>query len=189
MKGPIVVRVGSTNRAKLAAVQRGLDPFFERVEVEGCPVESGVSAQPIGFAEIVTGARNRARMSWDPQHCQLAAGIEDGLVPLSELQTGFVSVGCCVLYDGDGEAIGFTAGFEYPPRTVRAATGRERRPVGEAFQEGFVAPEGWPEPGPCAGNIGLLSGGALTRDDYGAQAVTCAFVRLLHPTLYGEGRP
>ncbi|MEE9278913.1 MAG: hypothetical protein V3V67_01935 [Myxococcota bacterium] len=27
MKGPIVVRVGITNRAKLAAVRRGLDPF------------------------------------------------------------------------------------------------------------------------------------------------------------------
>ena len=185
MKASIVVRVGSLNRAKLAAVRRGLDPFFERVEVEACSVESGVSEQPIGFAEIVTGARNRARDSWDPRHCQLAAGIEDGLVQVDGTQTGFVNIGCCVLYDGDEEAIGLTAGFEYPPQAVRAATGPARHPIGGAFDAIFVEPEGWEKPGPCAGNIGRLTNGALTRDEYGAQAVTCAFVRLLHPALYG----
>lgn len=180
-----MVRVGSTNRAKLAAVRRGLAPFFEDVRVEAHAVASGVPDQPLGLAEIVAGARQRAHASWDPRHCQLTAGIEDGLMPLEQVRSGFVSIGCCVLYDGHEEGIGLSAGFELPPRVVRAATGPEREPAGAALEASFAAPEGWPEPGPCAGNIGRLTGGVLGRDEYAAQAVTCAFVRLLHPTLYG----
>ena len=40
------------------------------------------------------------------------------------------------------------------------------------------------DPGTGAGNIGRLTGGALTRMDYGAQAVTCAWLRFRHPELY-----
>jgi len=204
------VRVGSLNRAKLEAVRRGLAPFFEQVDLEGCAAESGVSEQPIGLEEIVAGARARARQSlataqgnWD-----LGAGIEDGLIAVPGTRTGYLNVGCCVLYDGREESLGLSAGFEYPPACVEAATGPDRTPVGGSFDKLFLAatkgttdplPEGTtdpllegtdpflgrtPDPGPGAGNIGRLTGGQLTRAEYGAQAVTCALVRRLHPRLY-----
>jgi inosine/xanthosine triphosphatase len=178
------VRVGSRNTAKLEAVRRGLAAFFARVEVEAVDVASGVDAQPLGFAEIVAGARERARGAQRSGACDLAAGIEDGLVSIAETSSGWANIGCCVLVDGAREAIGFTAGFEYPPACIRVATATPRTPIGDAFDALYRAPAGLRDPGSSAGNIGRLSGGALTRADYGAQAVICAFVRLLQPELY-----
>ncbi len=184
MKRSLKVRVGSLNRAKLEAVRRGLAPFLERIEVEPLEAQSGVSAQPLGLEEILAGARARAQQSIAAGNCDLGAGIEDGLIVLEGSTTRHMNVGCCVLFDGEQEAIGLTAGFEYPQGCVEAATGPARTPVGTSFDSIFQAPAGWPDPGPGAGNIGRLSGGVLTRVDYAAQAVTCAFVRWLHPALY-----
>ena len=188
MRERIVVRVGSRNAAKLEAVRRGLAPFFASVDVVGCGAASGIDEQPLGFAEIVAGARSRARGGHASGACDLAAGIEDGLIPLAEVPTGWVNVGCCVLFDGAREGLGFTAGFEYPPDCVAVATASPRTPIGGAFDERFVPPPESRDPGPGAGNIGRLTGGALTRADYGAQAVTCAFLRFRHPALYAGGR-
>jgi inosine/xanthosine triphosphatase len=176
--------VGSRNVAKLEAVRRGLAPFCARVEIEAVDVESGVDAQPLGFAEIVAGARNRARGAQRTGACDLAAGIEDGLVPLADARTGWLNVGCCVLLDGEREALGFSAGFEYPPACVARATAEPRTPIGDVFDALYRAPGGLADPGTASGNIGRLTGGALDRAAYGAQAVTCAYVRFLHPTLY-----
>jgi inosine/xanthosine triphosphatase len=190
VKRVLRVWVGSENPAKLEAVRLGLQPFFPELELTSTAVASGVPAQPIGFAEIVAGARNRARGAYElaSGRCDLGAGLEDGLVPVPELATVYVNMGCCVLYDGSGASLGFSAGFEYPPSCVAAATGTPRRPIGEAFDEAFAAlrARGAPavDPGSAAGNIGRLTGGVLTRSQYGAQAVTCALVRRLHPSLY-----
>ena len=186
MKAGVHVRVGSRNAAKLEAVRRGLAPFFAKVEIEAADVASGVDPQPLGFREIVAGARERARSAHRLGPCDLAAGIEDGLVEIADARSGWVNVGCCVLFDGSQEALGFTAGFEYPTECVRRATAAPRTPIGDAFDALYRAPAGLPDPGTGAGNIGRLTGGALTRADYGAQAVTCAYVRLLHPDAYAD---
>jgi inosine/xanthosine triphosphatase len=178
------VRVGSLNAAKLEAVRRGLAPFFDPVEVKAHPARSQVSDQPLGFEEILAGARTRARQSYAAGNCDLGAGIEDGLLRVPGTSTGHMNVGFCVLYDGKEEAVGMSAGFEYPAACVEAATGSKRVPVGKAFDEVFQPPPGWEDPGPGAGNIGRLTRGALTRADYSAQAVICAVVRRLHPSLY-----
>ena len=186
MKRSVRVRVGSLNAAKLEAARRGLAPFFEDVQVEPLAVDSGVPDQPLGFEEILAGARARARQGFGSGAYDLGVGIEDGLIPVSGTSTGHMNVGCCVLFDGEEESVGLSAGFEYPSACVESATGPSRVPVGESFTEVFQRPPGWSDPGPGAGNIGQLTGGALTRADYGAQAVTCAFVRRLHPVLYHD---
>jgi len=181
------IRLGSLNRAKIEALRLGLAPFFEQVEVEPVAVESKVSEQPRGFQEILCGARNRARQSFASGNCELAAGIEDGLVEVPGVSSGYMNIGYCVLFDGTSESVGLSAGFEYPPVCVAQATGENRVPIGRAFDACFRPPPDWPDPCPGEGNIGRLTGGMLTRSHYGAQAVTCAFVRRLHPRLYEEG--
>ena len=186
MSDALRVYVGSANAAKLEAVRSGLARFFPDFEVEGREVPSGVSEQPVGLDEIIQGARNRARRSFAQGNCDLSAGIEDGLVPMPFVPTGYVNLGCCALYDGQQEAYGFSSGFEYPPACVAEATRFARVPIGEAFQRLFEPRAGDPEPGPWAGNIGRLTGGVLSRADYGSHAVICALVRFLHPELYAQ---
>jgi inosine/xanthosine triphosphatase len=187
----VLVRAGTTNSAKLEAVRRGLGALLPEVRVEPFAAPSGVSEQPIGLDEIVQGAIHRARAAWAAGPCELACGIEDGLFPVPETATGYMNVGCAALHDGHRDFLGLSAGFEYPRGCVEAALAPRRTPVGDSFARLFTPAPGWPEPDPSGGwgNIGRLTGGALTRVDYGAQAVSCAAVRMLHPELYGESRP
>ena len=146
-----VVRVGTENRAKLGAVRTALAGFANeasRILVQPVGVASGVPEQPIGWGEIVAGARNRARAAWESGDCALAVGIEDGLVRLNagaagapEAGTGDYSevyhsevfnVGCAWITDGEREGHGFSSGFAYPAGCLEPAF-REQVAIGDLF--------------------------------------------------------
>ncbi|GAX90221.1 DUF84 family protein [Effusibacillus lacus] len=55
------VAVGSSNPAKVKAVQAAFEALGHQVHVVGFDVESGVSAQPFSDEETVEGALNRAK--------------------------------------------------------------------------------------------------------------------------------
>ena len=189
------IRVGSQNPAKLGAVQDAFRSFTRAgVEVELVPVgvASGVAEQPIGWDEIVCGARNRARAALDSGDCALAVGIEDGLVRMAEQResAAFYNVGCAWLTDGEREGHGFSSAFAYPPECLEPAI-RDQAPIGDLFDELWQKHRaGGPGPAKAAasgrqgGNIGMLTQNRLDRSAYGAQAVICALVRFLHTDLY-----
>jgi len=181
------VRVGSTSPPKLEAVRAALAAYAPRAQVEGAAVESGVSEQPVGFEEIVAGARARARAAFALGGCELAVGYEDGLVELAGTPERWFNVGCAALADGRREALGFSSGFAYPPACARRAA-LERAPIGDLF-DALWASRRPAEAGAAAssrglGNVGKLTGGALPRADYARHAVLCALVSFLHPDLY-----
>jgi len=202
------VRVGSRNEPKLEAVRSALAAYASDPAVVGVEVESGVPEQPVGFPEIVAGARNRARGAFRSGACDLAVGIEDGLVEidLGGAEREVLNVGCAVVVDGVRESLGLSSGFAYPPDCVRPAL-RDREPIGDVFdrvfrawsgegagaespaKSGGAAGELHAQPGAVPsgrgiGNIGKLSLGVLPRSDYARHAVLCALVRFLHPGLY-----
>jgi inosine/xanthosine triphosphatase len=182
-----VVRVGSTNPPKLAGVRAALAPFAPGAAVEGLVAESGVPDQPVGFAEIARGARNRARAARECEPCDLAVGYEDGLVSLPDVAVGWFNVGCAAVTDGERIGFGLSSGFAYPPACAEpAAAGRG--PVGALFDALWREHAGENAAAPASalsvGNIGKLSLGALPRADYTRQAVLCALVHFLHPALY-----
>jgi inosine/xanthosine triphosphatase len=185
------VRVGSLNGPKIEAVRAALGIYLDAPEVEGVPVESGVSEQPVGFEEIVRGARNRAGAAARSGACDLAVGIEDGLVPLpasarADSSSRFWNLGCAVVTDGRRESAGFSSGFAYPEACVDKAA-RERVPIGGLFDRLWAdyAHEEPDEPSALSvGNVGRLTLGALPRSEYARHAVLCALVPFLHPSLY-----
>lgn len=182
-----LVRVGTRNLPKLEAVRTALGAYADQVRVEGAAVETGVSEQPVGWNEIASGARNRARAALAVGACDLAVGIEDGLVELPlEERREVLNVGCAFVTDGVRESLGFSPAFAYPPSCVAAALG-ERLPIGDVFDRVFSAYSGEAEEAPSGttvGNIGKLTRGVLPRSEYARQAVLCALVRFLHPDLY-----
>ena len=185
--GVVLVRVGSRNAPKLEAVRAAVSAYVRDVRVEGASVPSGVPEQPVGWDEIVGGARNRARGALSSGACDLAVGIEDGLVEMTlEGRSEVLNVGCAFVTDGARESIGFSSAFAYPPQCVAPAL-EGRVPIGDVFDRVFAAASGETEDAPSAttrGNIGRLSLGVLPRSDYAQQAVLCALVRFLHPLLY-----
>lgn len=193
------VRVGTQNGPKRAAVEAALAAYAPDVRVEGAAVESGVAEQPVGHAEIVRGARNRARAAFALGGCDLAVGIEDGLVELA-LEPGHtvVNVGCAAVFDGTRESLGFSSGFAYPPDAVAPAIG-EREPIGDVFdalwrrEKDGASVAGEDASGRASalsvGNVGKLTLGVLPRAEYARHAVLCALVRFLHPDLYPHPDP
>jgi inosine/xanthosine triphosphatase len=196
------IRVGTQNPAKLAAVQDAFRPFARdgaKLLLVPVRVVSGVAEQPMGWDEIVCGARNRARAAFESGDCVLAVGIEDGLVRLAdEREAGslppqfqaFFNVGCAWLTDGDREGHGFSSAFAYPPGCLEPAV-RDQAPIGDLFdelwrtqREGLAGPARVAASSRQSGNIGMLTQNRLERSAYGAQAVICALVRFLHTDLY-----
>jgi inosine/xanthosine triphosphatase len=196
------IRVGTENSAKLSAVRVALQSFSPdagKLSVVPVAVESGVPEQPIGWEEIVRGARNRARAAFASGDCALAAGIEDGLVRLAEGEKrgadasdseAIYNVGCAWLTDGEREGHGFSALFAYPHACLEPAV-RDQAPVGALFDALWRTHRSTDsEPatalasGRRGGNIGLLTQQRLDRSAYGAQAIICALTRFLHTDLY-----
>ena len=54
------ILMGTKNQGKIEGVKRAFERYFDNVEIEGIPVDSEVSAQPIN-KEIIIGARNRVK--------------------------------------------------------------------------------------------------------------------------------
>jgi inosine/xanthosine triphosphatase len=197
------VRVGTLNPPKLEGVRAAFAAFAPEVTVDGIDVDSGVPEQPVGYEEIIRGARNRASLAAASSECDFGVGIEDGLValPLADSDT-HMNIGCAAVTDGRRTAIGFSSAFAYPPACSEPAV-RERQPIGEIFDQLWDEREAspadsprrqTPSGGPSAavapsamtgGNIGRLSDGVLKRSEYARHGVLCALVAFLQPDLYG----
>lgn len=185
------VRVGSQSAPKLEAVRSALLSYAPTVEVIGHAVDSGVPDQPVGWSEIKLGAYNRAHAALKKGDCELAVGIEDGLVKLEELDGEVLNVGVALVTDGKRQGFGLSSGFAYPNPCVAPAL-YDREPIGGVF-DGLWASRFGQADGVASsesiGNIGKLTLGVLGRSEYGRHAVLCALIRFLHPEWYaGDGR-
>lgn len=185
------VKVGSRNEPKVEAVRDALLAYAPAVRVEGVSVPSGVPEQPVGLDEIIRGARNRAVRAGKSDACDLAVGIEDGLIELPSGESGpgpaHVNLGCAAVTDGRRISLGFSSGFAYPPACSRRAA-NERAPIGALFERLWQERCGERLALPSArgiGNVGRLTLGVLPRAEYARHAVLCALVAFLHPDLYG----
>lgn len=54
------VIIGTKNQGKIDGARKALENYFENVEIQGIPVESNVSEQPVND-EIYIGAKNRVK--------------------------------------------------------------------------------------------------------------------------------
>ena len=183
-----LVRVGSTNSPKLEGVRAALAAFCSDLTIEAVEVESGVPEQPLGFEEIVEGARNRAEGARRVGACDLGVGYEDGLVAIPGLADGWFNIGCAALCDGVQTSFGLSSGFGYPPACSQRAVAL-RQPIGALFDRLWNRHARASEaPAPLSiGNVGKLTGGALPRSEYTRHAVLCALTRFIHPDLYAGG--
>ena len=127
----------------------------------------------------------------------LGVGIEDGLVPIggdgqgtsvTDGEVRHLNLGCAVVTDGSRLGFGISSGFAYPPELTAPAVLR-REPIGPLFDRFWQLHRGERArilSGGSVGNVGKLTGGVLTRQEYARHAVVCALVRFLHPDLYGD---
>lgn len=163
------VAVGTGNPVKVEAAEevfrRVLDESTRAVRVE---VDSGVPEQPFDV-ETVRGARNRAEEAHSSGF-EFSIGIEAGLLEFPMLETGYLDVQFCSVFDGEKHTVGCGPGFQYPEEVL------EKVLSGFTVGEAMELLTGKEEVGSGEGAIGVLSGGAMDRTELTMHAVLMALV-------------
>jgi inosine/xanthosine triphosphatase len=171
---PVRIAAGSSNPAKVRAVEIAAASFFDRVVVEGIDVPSGVSGQPWGDDETAQGAllrAERARMALD---ADFGVGIESGVAdgPFQRLYV----VSWAVAVDRLG-ASGSGGSERFPlPAAVAAALHR-----GDELGPHLDRLVGIPGISRREGTVSLITGGRRNRTEILVAAVLHAFAALLRP--------
>ncbi len=171
---PVRIAAGSTNSAKVRAIEIAASSFFERVVIDGVDVPSGVPDQPWGDDETAQGALNRAEQARSARDADFGVGIESG-VAVGPFERLYV-VSWAVAVDRQN-ASGFGGSERFPlPDEIALALyhGRELGPLlddlvgipGQARREGAVS---------------LLTGGRRNRAEILVVAVLQALSALLQP--------
>lgn len=166
------VMVGSKNSAKVAAVEQAVAAYWPDARVEGMETDSGVSNQPIGDEETMTGALNRARAAL-ATGAELGVGLEGGV---AKYHNQWVMMSYVAITDGAREVAVPVTGTPLPHAWGEALqAGAELRPL--------VIESGLPYDYK-AGVIGLLTNGQLMRDTMFCHGVMTALAPWLNPDAY-----
>ncbi len=170
--------VGSTNPAKLEAVQRALARIAPGCRIEPVAVPSGVSAQPFGDGETRAGALGRARAALAQTRADIGIGLEGGVI--FEDGTPWL-VSWVAVADRDGRT-GEASGLRMPLPPSAAKRLRDGAELGEVIDAMFDVHLSKQQ----AGAIGLLTEGFVSRTDAFADLVAMACAPFLRPDLYAR---
>ncbi len=169
------VNVGSLNPNKVNAVKDVLSMFYEKLEVNGVKVDSGVPEQPFD-EDTVKGAINRSKNAIGD--ADLGIGIEAGLIwnPVVER---YFDVQYCAIVDKRGViTVGHGPGFYYPEHVINLV--KKGMSIGEAMDKLFNLNNiGYKQ-----GAIGFLTEGKYDRKRLTETAVLMAFVPRIRREMY-----
>ncbi len=167
--------MGSTNPVKIRATREAFERHFSRVRVEGHPVPSGVSPQPVGV-ETLQGARNRVRSLRslpDALQVDFFVGIEGGI---GEVLGCWMAFGVVVVEDRQGrQGVGFSPMFPLPREWIR------RLQRGEELGTLVDEAAGRTRTKHDLGAIGYLSRGDMDRTELYLHGIRAALVPFLRP--------
>jgi inosine/xanthosine triphosphatase len=166
MKPHISVAIGSTNQVKVEAVRLALEPYFD-CAVIGVQASSDVSPQPLGN-EAFRGARNRATHAMELVKCDMAIGIEGGIIDLNGARYAFAAV---AIVDAEGRESSATTGlFPLPLEALKLVDGGLE--LGEAMDRltGISDVKHGP------GAVGILTKGVIDRTALYRHGTTLALI-------------
>jgi inosine/xanthosine triphosphatase len=175
--------VGSENPAKLRAAESACKKIFPSAQIQiiGCTVDSGVSAQPISAKECMKGALNRAKsaLMLHPD-AEFGIGMEGGLEQVEDqwFECGWMAV---VDRKSGKFAFGSTARVLVGPYIVHELT-VERRELSSVIDELSQKTDVRSN----LGFMGIVTNGALPRDECYAQGIMFAFAPFVSHSKFWE---
>lgn len=175
---PLII-VASANPPKIRSAKLGFERVFPNQEwiVEGHPMPSGVSEQPMTDEESIRGARNRATSAKQVYpDADYWVGMEGGV---EERTDGMAERAWMVVIDKDGrEGLGSSGTFFLPPRIAEII--RSGKDLGDACDMVFTGTD-------CRkanGAVGLLTGDAMERTTLYEHGMILALIPFRQPTLF-----
>jgi inosine/xanthosine triphosphatase len=173
------VAVGSTNPVKLAAVRAVFQRLEPRVHVDGIAVASGVPDQPMGDAQTIEGAANRARAARAALDADLGVGIEGGVVDAPD---GMRTCAWAVVVPRAGVPhVGGSLSMPLPDAV--AVLIRDGVELGHAIDQ-LIGTRNIKH---GAGAVGILTEGLVNRQEAYETILAYALAPILGPRLYDSG--
>jgi inosine/xanthosine triphosphatase len=176
MESDLLIVVGSTNKAKVEAVQEIIRdyPHLALAQVRGLGTISGVSDQPKSLLETITGAMNRSHSVYDG--ADYSIGIESGLMEVPHSKSGYMDICVCAIYDGTEFHLGISSAWEFPDPKVTALMIEEGLDMSQAINKAGLTTN--LNIGTEEGAIGILTKGRIDRKEYTKQALRTALIHL-----------
>lgn len=171
------ILIGSKNPGKIAGAEQAFLEYFKQCEIEGIPVKSDVSDEPVN-EEIYMGARNRAEnvrkyAKENNIDADYFLGVESGI---TNKLGKWIIVNVAVIKDKNGfESWGTSSGFPVPDEYVNEIIDTELGSVMDRIFSGTKLGNG-------KGGISLLTHDIISRIDLTKEA----FIMALTMYINGE---
>ena len=161
----VEVAVATSNPMKVRAVERVFKRFFDPL-VKPVRVDHGVPSQPVG-RQVYEGAYKRAILALETTGADFGVGIEAGPIIIDPV--GYLEGQIAVVASREGIGVGVSPLFMLPSSIMdMVVSGVE---LSNAFKHGRSH-----DIGESIGVIGIVTQGAVTRQDLTEAALTMALL-------------
>ena len=175
------VLIGTKNPGKIEGAKVAFESFFKRVEIEGIPVHSDVSEEPVKD-EIYIGARNRVNnlIKYAKENnieAEYFLGIESGI---TNVLGKWVIINIAVIKDGNGyESWGTSPAFPVPDKYVDEIINTDLGKVMDnIFKQNDLRSN--------KGGISFLTHNVTTRIDLTKEAFIMALTQFINDNIWKD---
>lgn len=170
------VLIATKNQGKIEGARKALETYFDSVEIEGIPVESNVSEQPVND-EIYNGAKNRVKnlkeyAQKNNKEADLYLAIESGIT--NSLGRWMITNIAVIEDNSDFESYGTSPSFPVPERLVQDVIDTN---LSEVMDKVFTKDEERHNKG---GGIQLLTHEKISRIDLTKMAFIMALTKYIN---------
>lgn len=176
------IHIGSLNPTKLNAAKNVFADHeqYSSAEIVGLDANVEEFGHPKTLEDTIKGARQRADAVFD--NCDLAVGIESGLLVASGTRSGYIEATICVIFDGNRYATGMGPGFEWPHDVLElilsGKDGSQALKIAGKTEHEKIGIEN--------GMYGILTDNRLDRTRANEIALMTALAQFTKPEIYAE---
>lgn len=171
------ILIGTKNPGKIEGAKLAFEKYFDDIEIQGIPVESEVSSQPVN-EEIFQGAKNRVKnlKNYAKENNIKPDFFVASEAGITDLLGEWIDINSVVIEDSQGfQTVGTSQGFQIPEKYVEEIKEIELGKVMDKIFEKHHLGQG-------KGGISLLTKGEVTR----IQLTRDAFLMALIGHINGE---
>lgn len=175
------VLIGTKNPGKIQGAKEALEKYYENVDIEGIPVSSDVSDEPLNN-EIYEGARNRVNnlMKYAKENeidSEFYLGVESGI---TNLLGKWVIINVAVIKDKNGyESWGTSPGFPVPDKYVEEIINTDLGTVMDKIFEKNALRN-------SKGGINFLTHDVISRIDLTKDAFIMALTQFINEDIWSD---
>ena len=173
------ILMGTKNPGKIEGAKQAFEKYFDKVEIEGIPVDSNVGDQPVN-EEILQGAKNRVKnlKKYAINNNMEADFYISSEAGITNLLGEWIDINIVVIEDSKGfQSMGTSQGFQIPDKYIDEIKETE---LGKVMDKIFSEKE----LGKGKGGISFLTKSEVSRIDSTRNAFIMALISLINGNIW-----